>query len=102
MIEYYFLASNLSLDDMCVTYMFLIQDRCSSRQSGELGSSTQAVDGIIGFGQANSSLISQLAASGKVNKVFSHCLDGSNGGGIFAIGHVVQPKVKSTPLVPNE
>lgn len=75
---------------------------CSSRQSGELGSSTQAVDGIIGFGQANSSLISQLAASGKVNKVFSHCLDSSDGGGIFAIGQVVQPKVKSTPLVPNE
>ncbi|XP_047256346.1 aspartic proteinase 36 isoform X2 [Capsicum annuum] len=75
---------------------------CSSSQSGELGSSTQAVDGIIGFGQANSSLISQLAVSGKVKKVFSHCLDGSNGGGIFAIGQVVQPKVKSTPLVPNE
>ncbi|XP_016515427.2 aspartic proteinase 36 [Nicotiana tabacum] len=75
---------------------------CSSSQSGELGSSTQAVDGIIGFGQANSSLISQLAVSGKVKKVFAHCLDGSNGGGIFAIGQVVQPKVKSTPLVPNE
>lgn len=75
---------------------------CSSSQSGELGSSTQAVDGIIGFGQANSSLISQLAISGKVKKVFAHCLDGNNGGGIFAIGQVVQPKVKSTPLVPNE
>lgn len=82
--------------------MFFIEDRCSSSQSGELGSSTQAVDGIIGFGQANSSLISQLAVSGKVKKVFAHCLDGSNGGGIFAIGQVVQPKVKSTPLVPNE
>ncbi|XP_027087170.1 aspartic proteinase 36 [Coffea arabica] len=75
---------------------------CSSQQSGELGSSTEAVDGIIGFGQANSSIISQLASAGKVKKIFSHCLDGINGGGIFAIGQVVQPKLKTTPLVPNE
>ncbi|KAK9082770.1 hypothetical protein Scep_029241 [Stephania cephalantha] len=75
---------------------------CGARQSGDLGSSNEALDGILGFGQANSSMISQLAASGKVKKVFSHCLDGVNGGGIFAIGEVVQPKVKTTPLVPNQ
>jgi hypothetical protein len=28
-------------------------------------------------------------------------LDTVRGGGIFAIGNVVQPKVKTTPLVPN-
>lgn len=75
---------------------------CSSKQSGELGSSSEAVDGILGFGQANTSVLSQLASSGKVKKIFSHCLDGVNGGGIFAIGQLVQPKVESTPLVPNE
>ncbi|KAK9146153.1 hypothetical protein Sjap_006056 [Stephania japonica] len=75
---------------------------CGARQSGDLGSSNEALDGILGFGQANSSMISQIAASGKVKKVFSHCLDGVNGGGIFAIGEVVQPKVKTTPLVPNQ
>ncbi|CAH9104517.1 unnamed protein product [Cuscuta europaea] len=75
---------------------------CSAKQSGELGTSTAAVDGIIGFGQANSSVISQLAASGKVKKIFSHCLDNKNGGGIFAIGQIVEPKVNSTPLVQNE
>ncbi|XP_019193699.1 PREDICTED: aspartic proteinase-like protein 2 isoform X2 [Ipomoea nil] len=75
---------------------------CSGQQSGELGTSAEAVDGIIGFGQANSSLISQLAASGKVKKIFSHCLDNENSGGIFAIGQVVQPKVATTPLVPDE
>ncbi|KAI3459130.1 hypothetical protein Pfo_015793 [Paulownia fortunei] len=75
---------------------------CSAKQSGELGSSSEAVDGIIGFGQANTSILSQLALSGKVKKVFSHCLDGNKGGGIFAIGEVVQPKVNRTPLVPNE
>lgn len=75
---------------------------CGARQSGNLGSSEDALDGIFGFGKSNSSIISQLASSGKVKKMFAHCLDGDNGGGIFAIGHVVQPKVNSTPLIPDE
>lgn len=84
--------------------MFILvwnQCRCGARQSGELGSSDESVDGIIGFGQSNSSVLSQLASANKVKKVFSHCLDGKNGGGIFAIGEVVQPKYSSTPLVPD-
>ncbi|KAF5206059.1 Aspartic proteinase-like protein, partial [Thalictrum thalictroides] len=75
---------------------------CGARQSGDLGSSSQELDGILGFGQSNTSVLSQLASSGKVKKIFSHCLDGQNGGGIFAIGQVVQPKVKTTPLVPDQ
>ncbi|KAK8715436.1 hypothetical protein V6N13_042770 [Hibiscus sabdariffa] len=76
---------------------------CGARQSGELGSSSsEALDGIIGFGQANSSIISQLAASGKVKRKFAHCLDNIDGGGIFVIGEVVSPKVKTTPIVPNQ
>ncbi|XP_047157715.1 aspartic proteinase 36-like [Vigna umbellata] len=75
---------------------------CGAVQSGTLGSSSeQALDGIMGFGQANSSVLSQLAASGKVKKIFSHCLDNIRGGGIFAIGEVVEPKVSTTPLVPR-
>ncbi|CAA0841105.1 Eukaryotic aspartyl protease family protein [Striga hermonthica] len=74
---------------------------CSAKQSGQLGSSSEAVDGLIGFGQANSSILSQLASAGKVKKVFSHCLASNKGGGIFAIGEIVQPKVNRTPLVPN-
>ncbi|CAN6230231.1 unnamed protein product [Urochloa humidicola] len=74
---------------------------CGAQQGGDLGSSNQALDGILGFGQANTSMLSQLAAAGKVKKVFSHCLDTIKGGGIFAIGDVVQPKVKTTPLVPD-
>ncbi|XP_061342572.1 aspartic proteinase 36-like [Gastrolobium bilobum] len=75
---------------------------CSNVQSGTLGASSEgALDGIIGFGQANSSVLSQLAASGKVKKVFSHCLDTIRGGGIFSIGEVVEPKVNTTPLVPK-
>ncbi|XVF41477.1 hypothetical protein PTKIN_Ptkin01aG0282800 [Pterospermum kingtungense] len=75
---------------------------CGAKQSGELGSSTEALDGILGFGQANSSIISQLAAAGKVKRMFAHCLDNVNGGGIFAIGEVVSPKVSTTPMVPNQ
>ncbi|XP_077250239.1 aspartic proteinase 36-like isoform X4 [Tasmannia lanceolata] len=74
---------------------------CGALQSGGLGSSDEAVDGILGFGQSNSSMISQIASSGKVKKIFAHCLDSINGGGIFAIGNIVQPKMKMTPLVPN-
>ncbi|TXG48815.1 hypothetical protein EZV62_024690 [Acer yangbiense] len=75
---------------------------CGAKQSGDLGSSSEAaVDGILGFGQANSSMLSQLAAAGKVKKEFAHCLDVVKGGGIFAIGDVVSPIVSTTPLVPN-
>ncbi|KAL6587699.1 hypothetical protein OROMI_000677 [Orobanche minor] len=53
---------------------------CGARQSGDLGSSTdEALDGILGFGKSNSSMISQLAATRKVKKIFAHCLDGRNG-----------------------
>ncbi|KVI04435.1 hypothetical protein Ccrd_017252, partial [Cynara cardunculus var. scolymus] len=74
---------------------------CGSQKSGDMGSSQAALDGILGFGQANSSMLSQLASAKKVKKIFSHCLDGSKGGGIFAIGEVVQPKVKTTPMIPD-
>uniref|UniRef100_A0A0D9W3I4 Peptidase A1 domain-containing protein n=1 Tax=Leersia perrieri TaxID=77586 RepID=A0A0D9W3I4_9ORYZ len=74
---------------------------CGSQQGGDLGSTNQALDGIIGFGQSNTSMLSQLASAGKVKKIFAHCLDTINGGGVFAIGNVVQPKVKTTPLVPH-
>ncbi|KAL0925492.1 hypothetical protein M5K25_003829 [Dendrobium thyrsiflorum] len=74
---------------------------CGAQQSGDLGSSSEALDGILGFGQSNTSMLSQLASAGKVRKIFAHCLDTINGGGIFAIGNVVQPKVNSTPMVPD-
>ncbi|KAK9063065.1 hypothetical protein SSX86_016935 [Deinandra increscens subsp. villosa] len=75
---------------------------CGAKQSGDLGSSDQALDGILGFGQSNSSLLSQLAAAKKVKKTFSHCLDGKQGGGIFAIGEVVEPKIKTTPILDDQ
>ncbi|KAK1406428.1 hypothetical protein QVD17_41726 [Tagetes erecta] len=75
---------------------------CGAKQSGQLGSSDQALDGILGFGPANTSMLSQLASAKKVKKMFSHCLDGNRGGGIFAIGEVVHPKVNTTPMVHDQ
>ncbi|KAL3634279.1 hypothetical protein CASFOL_021333 [Castilleja foliolosa] len=75
---------------------------CGAGQSGDLRQSDDALDGILGFGKSNSSILSQLASAGRVKKMFAHCLDGVNGGGIFAIGHVVQPLVNTTPLVPGQ
>ncbi|KAK4282987.1 hypothetical protein QN277_014291 [Acacia crassicarpa] len=75
---------------------------CGAKQSGALGSTNEALDGILGFGQSNSSVLSQLAALGKVKKIFSHCLDNTHGGGIFALGEVVEPKVNTTPLVSGQ
>ncbi|XP_019261833.1 PREDICTED: aspartic proteinase-like protein 2 isoform X2 [Nicotiana attenuata] len=75
---------------------------CGASQSGDLSSSDEALDGVLGFGKSNSSMLSQLASSGRVTEKFAHCLDSVNGGGIFAIGDVVQPKVNMTPLVPNQ
>ncbi|KAJ4886298.1 Eukaryotic aspartyl protease family protein [Raphanus sativus] len=78
---------------------------CGSIQTGGLEESVSAVDGIMGFGKSNSSFISQLASQGKVKRSFAHCLDNKNnggGGGIFAIGEVVSPKVKkTTPMLPK-
>ncbi|KAJ0702456.1 putative aspartic peptidase A1 family, aspartic peptidase domain superfamily, xylanase inhibitor [Helianthus annuus] len=42
------------------------------------------------------------ASAKKVRKMFSHCLDGRGGGGIFAIGEVVHPKIKTTPLIDDQ
>ncbi|CAI0397721.1 unnamed protein product [Linum tenue] len=55
---------------------------CGARQSGDLGSSTEAALGV--------------------KKIFAHCLDGENGGGIFAIGHVVEPRVNMTPIIQDQ
>ncbi|CAN1262265.1 Aspartic proteinase 36 [Linum perenne] len=75
---------------------------CGATQSGQLGTSSEALDGIVGFGQSNTSMFSQLASSGKVKRVFSHCLDSVKGGGIFAIGEVVAPKYSTTPMIPHQ
>jgi hypothetical protein len=59
-----------------------------------------ATDGILGLGQNELSIISQLNSQGLSPKVFSHCLKGSEeGGGIFVLGKIVSPRLIFTPLV---
>ncbi|KAL5216712.1 hypothetical protein ABZP36_008113, partial [Zizania latifolia] len=75
---------------------------CGYQQGGSLNTSNNAVDGVIGFAKPNTTMLSQLAATGNTKKIFAHCLDTTKGGGIFVIGDVVEPKVKTTPLVQKE
>ncbi|KAI3797697.1 hypothetical protein L1987_32960 [Smallanthus sonchifolius] len=103
----YFVNDNVKLDQVsgnCQTTSMSgnIIFGCGAKQSGQLGSSDQALDGILGFGQSNTSVLSQLSSAKKVKKVFSHCLDGNRGGGIFAIGEVVEPKINTTPMVDDQ
>ncbi|VAI80314.1 unnamed protein product [Triticum turgidum subsp. durum] len=61
------------------------------------------IDGILAFGEQQLSIISQLNSLGVSPKKFSHCLKGSEeGGGIFLLGEIVEPRLVFTPLAgPN-
>ncbi|KAG9159183.1 hypothetical protein Leryth_018162 [Lithospermum erythrorhizon] len=103
----YFVKDSIRFDQLSADFktkslVANISFGCSSKKGKSAETSTDSVDGIIGFGQDNSSVISQLSMSTKISKVFSHCFDGKNGGGIFAIGDVSDPAVKNmSALVPN-
>ncbi|WOK97131.1 aspartic proteinase-like protein 2 [Canna indica] len=75
---------------------------CSNSQSGDLSKSDRAVDGILGFGQHDLSVISQLSSLGISPKVFSHCLKGSDSGGILVLGQIIEPGIVYTPLVQSQ
>ncbi|WOL05007.1 aspartic proteinase-like protein 2 [Canna indica] len=76
---------------------------CSNYQLGELTKPDRAVDGIFGFGQHESSIISQLSSTGVIPRVFSHCFKGSgNGGGILVLGEIIEPGIVYTPLIPSQ
>ncbi|CAL0304041.1 unnamed protein product [Lupinus luteus] len=76
---------------------------CSNLQTGDLTKTIRAVDGILGFGQQEMSVISQLYSQGIAPKVFSHCLKGDNsGGGILVLGEIVEPNMIYSPLVPSQ
>ncbi|KAI5071397.1 hypothetical protein GOP47_0013648 [Adiantum capillus-veneris] len=76
---------------------------CGISQGGELRNSDQALDGIIGFGQSNLSVISQLMNQGRASGVFAHCLDGgAEGGGILVIGEVKASGLVHTPILQKQ
>ncbi|KAM3214290.1 hypothetical protein ACQJBY_066642 [Aegilops geniculata] len=62
-----------------------------------------STDGILAFGQKQLSILSQLNSLGVSPKKFSHCLKSSKeGGGIFLLGEIVEPRLVFTPLAgPN-
>ncbi|KAG8648610.1 hypothetical protein MANES_08G017000v8 [Manihot esculenta] len=76
---------------------------CSTFQSGDLAKTDKAIDGILGFGQGDLSVISQLSSHGVTPRVFSHCLKGEgNGGGILVLGEILEPGIVYSPLVPSQ
>lgn len=84
-------------------WLTLCGNRCSTSLFGDLTKSTKALDGIFGFGRQDTSVISQLSSRKITPKVFSHCLKGDgNGGGIFVLGEILDPRVVYTPLVPSQ
>ncbi|XP_054812152.1 aspartic proteinase 36-like [Prosopis cineraria] len=75
---------------------------CSKELTGNLVKNERGVDGIIGFGQGDISVVSQLSSKGLVPKVFSHCLRGDDqGGGTLVLGEIVEPNIVFTPLIPS-
>ncbi len=76
--------------------------RCGDSRSGNLRTTEEAVDGLIGFGQSSISVLSQLAANGTTPNIFAHCLQGdSNASSTLVIGEVTEPGIVYTSMVPN-
>ena len=77
--------------------------RCGTTQSGNLLSSSRALDGLMGLGQAQISVPTQLATQRKVGQIFAHCLQGNDqGGGTFVIGTILEPNISYTPLIAGQ
>jgi hypothetical protein len=75
---------------------------CGDSRSGNLRSTQEAVDGLIGFGQSSISVLSQLAANGTTPNIFAHCLQGdSNASSTLVIGEITEPGIVYTSMVPN-
>lgn len=71
---------------------------CGSNQTG-----TWLTDGLVGFGQAEVSLPSQLSKQNVSVNIFAHCLQGDNkGSGTLVIGHIREPGLVYTPIVPKQ
>lgn len=87
-----FFTLNIRLDDF-------LGNRCTTYESGMIAWSPYK--GVVGFGPGDASIISQLSSRGLTPKVFSHCLRrDDNGGGVLALGEIIDPRMVYTPLVP--
>ncbi|CAM6048421.1 unnamed protein product [Sphagnum compactum] len=75
---------------------------CGDSRTGNLRTTQDAVDGLIGFGQSSISVLSQLAANGTTPNIFAHCLQGdSNASSTLVIGEITEPGIVYTSMVPN-
>jgi hypothetical protein len=74
---------------------------CETRETGEIY--RQAADGILGMGNNNNALHSQLAASGIIDPTFSLCFGYPNGGGMFlgAVPKHYNLSMTYSPLLTN-
>ncbi|XP_073223259.1 aspartic proteinase 36-like [Cicer arietinum] len=76
---------------------------CSTKQSGAVTETGEALDGVFGFGHGVISVFSQLSSKRIIPKVFSHCLNGdTNGGGIIVFGAILEPNIVYSPMVPSQ
>jgi hypothetical protein len=58
------------------------------------------ISGIVGLSKGNYSILSQMARAGVIQGVFSHCLAGVEGGGLFTLGNAtrVVPGLQYIPM----
>ncbi|CAN5953603.1 unnamed protein product [Sphagnum jensenii] len=75
---------------------------CGNVRTGNLASSEEATDGLIGFGSNSVSVVSQLAATGTIPNSFAHCLQGETGTSSLVIGEITEPDITYTNMVPNQ
>ncbi|CAK9858949.1 unnamed protein product [Sphagnum jensenii] len=75
---------------------------CGNVRTGNLASSEEATDGLIGFGSNSVSVVSQLAATGTIPNSFAHCLQGETGTSSLVIGEITEPGITYTNMVPNQ
>jgi hypothetical protein len=76
--------------------------RCANVRTGNLATSEEATDGLIGFGANAVSVVSQLAANGTIPDIFAHCLQGETGTSSLVIGEITEPGITYTNMVPNQ
>ncbi|XP_047335349.1 aspartic proteinase 39-like [Impatiens glandulifera] len=74
---------------------------CSTSVKGPIFEGGRAINGIFGFGQGHSSVLSQLISQKVMPNVFSHCLRGDEGG-IVVLGEIMHPNMVYSPLIPTE
>ncbi|XP_073225742.1 aspartic proteinase 36-like [Cicer arietinum] len=71
--------------------------------NGGLIETPTVFDGIFGIEPGPLSVVSQLSAREIILNAFSHCLKRyGNGGGILALGVVVEPRIVYSPLAPSK